>query len=62
MTLFEGEGAEEYEALMESLKLCAKNEEQDIYQWLEETPKTSLIVFLVDNLHQLGFKIVKAEI
>lgn len=56
--LFGGKGAEEYEALMDAIKACAKDQDQDFYTWIESTPKTSMVVFIVDKLHELGFKII----
>lgn len=59
--MFGGEGEEEYNALMSALQDCATrdNQNKDIYTYLEDTPKTSLIVELVDALHIFGYKIVK---
>ncbi len=56
--LFSGEKSEQYNALLSALYECAGGNE-NIYNFLEETPKTTLIVFLVDQLNDLGFKIIK---
>lgn len=56
---FGGENAEMYNALHTSLELCAEEQDIDIYDFLEETPKTSLVVFLVNKLIELGFEIKK---
>lgn len=57
--------SEECNALAEAFVLSSeatdfKDEEGKIYDYLQEEPKTSLVVFLVQNLHQLGYKIVKS--
>jgi len=58
-TMFGGEGAEGYNAMMTSLQECAKDDGRSIYDFLEHTPKTSLVVELVDKLRELGFDIVR---
>lgn len=55
--LFGGENAEEYNALITAMTECAKDNNQHVYEWLEETPKTSLVTFLVDKLNELGYHI-----
>ena len=57
--LFEGEDAEQMNALMQAFKDCAKEENQDFYEWLDEIPKVSMIVFVVEKLNSLGYKITK---
>ena len=54
--MFGGEDEEMYNALYASFVECSGN---DIYSWLEETPKTTIIVSLVDKLKEMGFKIIK---
>lgn len=60
---FDGPDAEEQEALKAALELAAHesapNSSTPIYDYLEGTPKTSLVVELVDSLHRLGFKITR---
>ena len=58
--LFGGKGAEEYQAIYDALHYCSEDWNQDVYDWLESTPRTSLTCELVDMLHRKGFKIVKA--
>ena len=60
--MFGGEGEEEYNALMSALQDCAGTDSpsDEIYQYLEETPKTTLIVELVNALHTFGYKIIKS--
>lgn len=51
---------QERNVLMTALHRAAMDEaigESDIYTYLEETPKTSLISELVDEIHKLGFSI-----
>lgn len=57
--LFGGEKENQYNVLMQTLKNCAKDREQDIYDFLDSTPKTSLVVELVDEINNLGFEITK---
>lgn len=65
VTLFGGEGSEGQNALMTALFECSKDHfklmsgEEMVYAYLEQTPKTSLIVELTDKLKQLGYKITK---
>lgn len=75
--VFGGKGADEYQAIYDAIHECGKdmhgtelfkeNLNQDeydkecVYRWLEGTPRTSMTVELVDKLHKLGFKIVKAD-
>ena len=56
---FGGKDGEEQNALMQSLMDCAKDEDSNVYYFLENESKTCLIVLLVDKLHELGYKIVK---
>lgn len=56
--------SEECNALADALVLSAeaesfKDEQYKIYEYLSDEPKASLIVFLVQNLHELGYKITK---
>ena len=56
--MFGGEDEEMYNALYASF--CENSGGRDnIYQWLEETPKTTMIVSLVDKLKELGYIITK---
>ena len=54
---FGGKNAEQYNILMQAFKDCAEEEEMEFYDWLDITPKTTMVVFLVDKLNQLGYKI-----
>jgi predicted oxidoreductase len=62
--IFGGKYDIEYNALMQAIEACAKDykhtdEPYAVYAWLAETPKTSLVVELVDKLHELGYHITK---
>jgi len=54
---FGGERSEEYNALGTALRKAAQNMNMELYDYLEETPKTSLTVEITNALHELGFKI-----
>ena len=41
------------------VETCVFPSDNAVYDYLEETPKTSLVVEIVDKLHELGYKIVK---
>ena len=71
--LFGGVGSEEYQAIYDAIHYCGeKNCMSDLgddaepkdraYEWLGGTPRTSLSCELVNELHEMGFKIVKALI
>jgi len=60
MSIF-AEGHEQYEAMMDALKGCSGESNNEIYDFLENTPKTSLVVLLVDELHRLGFEICRKK-
>lgn len=53
--LFGGENSEQYNVLMTALEKCSEEREMDIYNYLETTPKTSLVVEIVDKIIELGF-------
>jgi len=55
--MFGSEKAEQYNVLMQALKNCAKQDKREIYTYLEKTPKTSLVIELVDEINKLGFNI-----
>ncbi len=63
--LFGGKGAQEYNAIHEAFKKAARDAghsgEDPIYAWLDETPKTSIMVTLVDCLNENGFEIRKRK-
>ncbi len=61
---FGGEGAEEYNVLASALFLCGKDidpneNEYPEYLFIEETPRTSLVVDIVNKLREMGYKITK---
>lgn len=60
---FGGDHAEAYNALHTALVECAEDDnrhgEYKEYDWLENCPRTTLIVFLVDKLQEMGYDIVK---
>lgn len=53
--LFGGENSEQYNVLMTALEECSEEREMDIYDYLDTTPKTSLVVEIVDKIIELGF-------
>ena len=55
--LFEGKKSEQYNALMSSFEALAEIEEMSIYEWLEKTPKTTMVVEIIDELNRAGFEI-----
>lgn len=57
--LFGGERSEGYNVLQTALENVAKSENMDIYTWLDQTPKTPLVTFLVDEIRRLGYDIKK---
>lgn len=57
---FGGERAEQYNALWSALHKCALDEEMSPQEWKRQTPRTTLVVFLVDELHRAGFEIKEA--
>lgn len=54
--MFGGKDAEIYNALHAAFAECSGGKEE-IYDWLEQTPKTSMIVELVDKLKEMGLSI-----
>lgn len=58
--LFGGKDSEMYNALYNAFLECANDEDKDFYTWIEDTPKTTMTVFLVDKLKENGFKIIKS--
>ena len=59
--LFGGEGWKEYQSLYDALHKCAEDEGKGVYEFLSETPRTSLVVELVDKLHKMGWHIRPAK-
>ena len=68
--IFGGEGCKEYQAVYDAIHFCGEkscmselpedSEPKDkAYEWLSNTPRTSLTCELVNELHERGFKIVK---
>ena len=67
--LFGGKDGEEQNALYTALIECGcdnagipsgtHEDSGAVYDYLEDIPRTSLIVELVNKLHELGFKIIK---
>lgn len=58
--MFGGEGAEQYNALMSALELYTLEHEYadgDLYTYIDATPKTTLIVNMVEALHKFGYEI-----
>jgi len=62
VNLFGGKDAIEQNALMQTFQDVADDDNgKSIYEWLERIPKTSMVVELIDKLHELGFKIIKIK-
>jgi hypothetical protein len=60
--MFGGSDAEQLNVLMQALKNAAKGEDNgSVYDFLEKTPKTSLIVELSNEITALGFTIKKMK-
>ena len=59
LKLFGGENSEQYNVLMTALEKCSEDREQSVYDYIDFTPKTSLVVELVDKIIELGFIIKK---
>jgi hypothetical protein len=62
--MFGGKNGEMYNALYSALLLCAKDEfgdKEEVYRFIAETPKASLVTLLVDKLLSLGYKIENYE-
>jgi hypothetical protein len=59
MKLMSNFKSEEENALFTALHEAAKDADQSVYIYLENAPKSSLVVELVDRLHALGYKIEK---
>ena len=55
-TLFENP---EEEALSQIIAAAAHEAEQTVYDYLEQTPKTSFVVEIVAMMHRQGYKITK---
>ena len=63
---FGGKHADQYEAMKRALHDAAvwhgvPRSEYMIYAYLEEVPKTSLVVELVDALHRGGYRITRSQ-
>ncbi|PSR53893.1 hypothetical protein AHMF7605_10375 [Adhaeribacter arboris] len=56
--MFDGEYSEQYNALQTALFYAAEGEE-NVYTYLNTTPKTSLVVELIQALHHIGYSISK---
>lgn len=56
--LFGGDNAEEYNALFQAILDCGDTKKGGVYDFLKNTPKTSLTAELVDKLHENGFSII----
>ena len=57
---FGGEGSEANNALMTALWNVSGGKDK-VYNFLEDTPKTTLICVLVDELRSLGYDIIKTK-
>lgn len=58
--MFGGQNCEMYEAVYRAIIECGGGE-GTVYDWLENTPKTTLTVTLVDKLLEMGFIIKKVK-
>lgn len=54
--MFGGKDAEMYNAMMSAFWECAGSKDA-IYDWVESTPKTTMVVSLVDKLKEIGYGI-----
>ena len=52
-------GDEQCNALSKAISQCAKDEGITVYEWLEKSGKTSMVVLLIDKLNELGYEIKK---
>jgi len=57
------EKGSQFDILHSAITNCAiegtgNNEPYVIYEWLEKTPKTSLVVHIVEKLNEMGYKII----
>jgi hypothetical protein len=68
--MFGGEKADQFQAVYDALHACAEDqnpthseEEQteNVYRYMENTPRTSFTVELVQKLHEMGFEIKKVK-
>lgn len=60
--LFGGENEEAQNALHAAFAECAGGKEADaIYEWIEDTPKTTMIVLLCDKLREMGYQITEVR-
>jgi len=68
--IFSGEKSEQENALITALTECGKDfaksknrlpHDNSLYEWLEKTPKNSIIGELVSKLNDLGFEIVNKK-
>jgi hypothetical protein len=61
---FGGKNSEQYNALMSALIEASGGKDtkdnDKVYSFLEETPKASLIVEVVDALNEIGYEIIKS--
>lgn len=62
LDMFSGAGAEGYNILMTALLECAKDENADVYEWLDKTPKTTRVGRLMDKIRELGYEILPKPI
>lgn len=58
--MYGGDNEEEYNALYASFSECSGGRDS-IYEWIENTPKTSMIINLVDKLKDMGYQIIKKQ-
>ena len=58
--MYGGDNEEEYNALDASFCECSGGRDS-IYEWIENTPKTSMIVCLVNKLKDMGYQIIKQK-
>lgn len=58
--MFGGEDAEMYNALQAAFAENAGGID-GIYEWLDKTPKTTIVVSLVDTLKEMGYGITKVQ-
>ena len=49
----------DYDTLFKAIANVAENDERTIYDYFDNVPKTTFVVNIVDELRNLGFKILK---
>ena len=56
---FGGRAGPQYNALFEAMHRVAWEDGKQIYDYLEDTPRTSMVTEIVDCLNRMGFEIAR---